>query len=112
MSYARFGATSDVYVYAHVGGFVECCGCKLGDNWEHHSAAEIVDHLREHVAAGHLVAERLLDPAVYPSEDFVPMCDFFMCRELQGHSGGHTPLADELYQLIRAQQAGVRGWFC
>jgi len=29
MSYARFGEYSDVYVFAHVGGGFECCGCRI-----------------------------------------------------------------------------------
>lgn len=28
MSFERFGS-SDVYIYEHVGGFIECCGCSL-----------------------------------------------------------------------------------
>lgn len=31
MSYVRFGADSDVYVYPHVGGGFECCGCRLAE---------------------------------------------------------------------------------
>lgn len=28
MSFERFGS-SDIYIYQHVGGFIECCGCSL-----------------------------------------------------------------------------------
>ena len=56
MSYARFGEASNVYVYAHVGGFIECCACSISDEWSHHSREAIVQHMHEHVAAGHLVA--------------------------------------------------------
>jgi hypothetical protein len=28
MSFERFGS-SDVYIYEHVGGYIECCGCSL-----------------------------------------------------------------------------------
>jgi hypothetical protein len=72
MSYARFGGGSDVYVFASVYGHVECCGCILGEPWEHHSADAVVAHMREHVAAGHKVPAYLLDPATYPPEDFEP----------------------------------------
>jgi hypothetical protein len=28
MSFERF-ASSDIYIYEHVGGFIECCGCSM-----------------------------------------------------------------------------------
>lgn len=90
MSYSRF-SNADVYVFAHVDGFIECCGCRLGDKWDFHSPAEIVTHLTEHAEAGHDVPEYLLDPALYPPSDFVGMCRTFMCREDTGHDGPHTP---------------------
>jgi hypothetical protein len=31
MSFERFGS-SDVYIYEHVSGFIECCGCWLVDS--------------------------------------------------------------------------------
>jgi hypothetical protein len=30
MSYVRFGPESNVYVFPHVGGGFECCGCSMG----------------------------------------------------------------------------------
>lgn len=30
MSFARF-SDADIYIYEHVGGFIECCGCSLID---------------------------------------------------------------------------------
>ena len=78
MSYARFGHdNSDVYVFAHIGGYVQCCGCMLApsrdvtDDWNHHSAQSIVDHLLKHVEAGHTVPSHLLDKSVYDDDDFV-----------------------------------------
>lgn len=109
MSYARFGATSDVYVYAHYAGFVECCGCKLSDEWAHHSAEAIVAHLKEHVAAGHSVPEYLLDVTLYPDDDFIAMCEVFLCRKQVGHEGAHTPVRDERDQAIRAKLTGSGG---
>lgn len=29
MAYARFGENSDVYVYKHISGYIECCNCVL-----------------------------------------------------------------------------------
>lgn len=95
MSYARWGSDSDVYVYAHVGGFIDCCGCARLD-----SIAETVEHMREHVARGDKVPEYLLDPATYDEHDFVAMCMTYMCREDEGHEGPHTP-TDERGEAIR-----------
>lgn len=79
MSYARFGSGgSDIYLFAHYAGFVQCCGCLLRpslpdeESENLHSAVAVVEHLRLHVAAGHHVKEKLLDPAFYPDDDFVP----------------------------------------
>ncbi|MBN9208159.1 MAG: hypothetical protein J0H96_05775 [Microbacterium ginsengisoli] len=93
MSYARFSETSDVYVYAHVGGFIECCGCLLSDVWEYHSREAIVAHMGEHVEAGHLVPEYLLVIDTYDEHDFTAMCQSFMCRKDEGHEGDHSPHA-------------------
>jgi len=103
MSYARFGNGSDVYVYASVGGYVECCGCILGDEWDFHSPADIVEQFGRHVTAGHDVPAELLDEGMYPPEDFVAMCSVFMCREDAGHAGPHTPTTSEGDAEIRAR---------
>jgi hypothetical protein len=45
-----------VYVHLSVDGFYTCCGCTLrddDDDFEEYSTAAIIDHLREHQAAGH-----------------------------------------------------------
>lgn len=91
MSYARFSANSDVYVYPDVGGYVACCGCILGGQWDYHSPEAIVTHMQEHVNAGHKVPADLLDPSLYGPGDFIAMCSAFMCREDVGHDGPHTP---------------------
>ena len=78
MSYSRFGTDdSSVYVYADCDGYVACCGCILDKRWDYHSADEVVAHMEEHVAAGHVVPAHLLDPALYPDEDFVPYVSKF-----------------------------------
>ena len=91
MSYARFGESSNVYVYAHYRGFIECCGCSLSDTWDYHSRQAIVDHMQEHVTAGHMVPAYLLEIDTYNESDFTPMCEAFMCRKEGGHDGGHSP---------------------
>jgi len=74
MSYARWSETSDVYVYAHYMGHVECCGCLLDDsNRAFGSAEEVVAHMQEHVEAGHKVPPHLLEARTYDADDFLPM---------------------------------------
>ena len=67
MSYVRFGKDSDVYVYHHYQGFLECCGCILdpeGEGWSFPSfktRSEMITHLEEHKKAGHDVPEYAID---------------------------------------------------
>lgn len=96
MSYARWSETSSVYVYAHVGGFIDCCGCT-----HLHSIPETVAHMQEHRDKGDRVPDHLLDPATYDDQDFVAMCMTYMCFEYEGHEGEHTPLKRERDQQIR-----------
>jgi len=62
MSYARFGwDDSDVYVFLHVGGFIECCACILAhEDWEPFQAGDtqtMIDHLKKHQMSGHTVPQ-------------------------------------------------------
>lgn len=70
MSYARFRAgISDVYVYHHYQGFIECCGCGLTPPdsnemfgfFEAHTAREILGHLEDHRKAGDLVPDKTFE---------------------------------------------------
>lgn len=56
MAYCRFGADSDVYLYAHINGGWHCSGCSI-DKREPlmKSAQEALDHLRVHVKNGEKV---------------------------------------------------------
>ena len=72
MSYARFSHESDVYVFAHYQGFVQCCGCMISDVWDYYTVEEVVEHMRDHVLMGYKVPKRLLDPATYDEKDFEP----------------------------------------
>lgn len=57
MSFARFGADSDVYAYEEVDAFV-CLDCRLeGGEFRCPSAGELITHLRRHRAEGHRVPE-------------------------------------------------------
>lgn len=64
MSFERF-STSDIYMYEHVGGFIECCGCSLSEPLNLSieedgvfgfarlsTPREALAHLDEHEAAG------------------------------------------------------------
>ena len=66
MSYARFGWDgSDVYVFMHVGGWLECCTCILShESWESFQAGDtktMADHLKKHENAGHQVSRDIYD---------------------------------------------------
>ena len=58
MSFERF-LSSDVYVFEHVSGWIECCACAL-DGYEDEemfsfqasTPREMINHLYKHVAAG------------------------------------------------------------
>jgi hypothetical protein len=58
MSFERF-STSDVYIFEHVGGWIECCGCWFGE-WDQiepfpqfKTPREALAHLDTHEKAGH-----------------------------------------------------------
>lgn len=65
MSYSRFCADSDVYVFYSVNNEYICCGCQLRligglQTPTFSTPASIVLHMQEHVDAGHKVPEYLL----------------------------------------------------
>lgn len=58
MSFERF-SSSDVYIFEHVNGFIECCGCLFSD-WDDSepfpqlkTPREALTHLYKHIDAGH-----------------------------------------------------------
>lgn len=65
MSYCRKnGEDSDVYLFLHVGGWLECCGCNLDPEHPHYiafSRIEMIKHLGEHRKQGDKVPERAFD---------------------------------------------------
>lgn len=60
MSYCRF-FNSDVYLFEHVGGYAECCGCSLRDNPEFDTPLLALDHLLEHIEAGDYVPDYAIE---------------------------------------------------
>ena len=66
MSLVRFGSNgSDVYVYESDRG-LECCGCWLDAEASPYfeTADEMIDHLRQHLVAGHHVPSFVFDSLV------------------------------------------------
>lgn len=68
MSYCRWGADSELYVYMSVNGSLCCTGCPLNgyDSYYADNTPEFLTHLKEHREAGH----------VFPDiEDFIQRND-------------------------------------
>lgn len=79
MSFERFGS-SDVYIFEHVGGFIECCGCLFRDSLPYDDDSdgfpqlatprEALEHLDYHEKAGHDIGKarnRIIE--TYPDLD-------------------------------------------
>jgi hypothetical protein len=62
LSYARFSeGESEVYVYRHIFGDLRCCSCRILANHLDFVALteeDMLAHLNEHRALGHLVPDR------------------------------------------------------
>jgi hypothetical protein len=69
MAYSRF-YDSDIYIYPHVSGHIECQACFLNEPTDEYSLFSVSehitnddqlrDHLEEHARAGHNMPENLL----------------------------------------------------
>jgi hypothetical protein len=75
MAYSRF-ADSDIYIYSHIDGYIECCACWLNEGQDEYSKdtayslflanVQIYDdihlarHLKEHAKLGHEMPSNLL----------------------------------------------------
>ena len=69
MAYARF-LDSDIYIYSHINGYIECCACWLNEKKEDyslflanvniHNDDELREHLELHAKVGHNMPESLL----------------------------------------------------
>jgi hypothetical protein len=72
VSYARWSADSDVYVFENVGGWIECCGCCLVvvRHFQADTAEAMAEHLGQHRAAGHKVPDGLEDRILTDPELF------------------------------------------
>jgi hypothetical protein len=69
MSYARMSGDSDVYIFEHADGFIQCCGCSITEPEDYewvgyanlNTAREALAHLDEHVALGYKVPQRTFE---------------------------------------------------
>lgn len=64
MAYCRFSDDSDVYVFADLDGWLECCRCDLtGDagSFRTRDVRDMIRHLERHRAAGHKVPEKVFE---------------------------------------------------
>ena len=69
MAYSRF-SNSDIYIYPHVSGYIECCACWLNEGQDEYSLysasveitndVDLARHLKEHAKAGHDMPDNLL----------------------------------------------------
>jgi hypothetical protein len=60
MSYCRFHwGGSDLYVFEYVEGGIECCGCRVSEQWVYLDIGEFLAHIDEHEKAGHFVPPTL-----------------------------------------------------
>lgn len=73
MSYARWSKSSSVYVYSHVGGGIDCCGCPNSKGLMT-SDEEVVAHFKAHTDAGDTVPPYMVDNIL---EDSASDPDFY-----------------------------------
>jgi hypothetical protein len=91
MSFERFGS-SDIYIYEHVAGYIDCCGCSLAEDedggvygfgFTHlKTPREALAHLDEHEASGDDIggARRRIEKE-YKNLD-APIVPFFEDKEV------------------------------
>lgn len=82
MSYARMGWDgSDVYVYHHANGWIECCGCSITEPdveyevlgfFRAYTARHMLEHLDLHIQRGDHVPDRCIERirSDYPDLDY------------------------------------------
>lgn len=77
MSYARMSDDSDVYIFSHASGFIQCCGCSITEPEDYEwvgfanlkTAREALEHLDKHVELGHTIPQRAFDRIREEHED-------------------------------------------
>ncbi len=78
MAYSRF-FDSDIYIYPHIDGYIECCACWLNEKLETglfglsekiRDDQTLEEHIGEHILAGHNVPEGLLEEILSDSDRY------------------------------------------
>ncbi len=79
MAYSRF-FDSDIYIYSHVGGWIECAACWLNESSDEyslfslseeiHDDGHLITHIGEHIKAGHDIPEGLLEEILADNERY------------------------------------------
>jgi hypothetical protein len=78
MAYSRF-FDSDIYIYSHIDGHIECCACWLNEKLETglfglsekiRDDQSLSNHINEHIKAGHDIPEGLLEEILSDSDRY------------------------------------------
>jgi len=81
MAYSRF-FDSDIYIYPHVDGYIECCACWLNEKLDTglfglsekiENDQSLSNHIDEHIKAGHDIPEGLLEEILSDSDRYGKM---------------------------------------
>lgn len=80
MAYSRFW-DSDIYIYSHVDGYIECCACWLNEPLEGEfglsekisNDEDLKAHLALHEAAGHEMPKNLYEEIVSDPERYTAL---------------------------------------
>jgi len=61
MSYCRM-SEGDVYMYPHIYGYIDCCGCRLSNQTDtiFYTRTDAIKHLELHIANGDIVPYRAI----------------------------------------------------
>jgi hypothetical protein len=126
MAYCRFG-TNDLYVFMHVAGHLECCGCILQDEPDFFcamSTKEMIDHVSKHRESGHVVpyylesnllrddAENFPNPEAKLNEVARAICDseaFMWLMVGANHPDSHIELLRGIWREHYAPAGGGYG---
>lgn len=105
MSYCRWSAESNVYVYLDVGGYINCCGCdRSGYNGD---TETMVKHLEDHIADGHLVPDYVI-PALLEDQEHNDNWINYRCDAC--HGDGHPIIDYKTLERKECEACKGEGW--
>jgi hypothetical protein len=69
MAYVRF-VEADLYIFMNVHGYLECCGCILGNDGDFlaYDTDSMVRHVKDHLNMGHYVPDWLI-PSIQADDE-------------------------------------------